>query len=208
MKIRMILVAFMLVLMFVGTASAQNRGARAGNLSLGIGGLFPQGDVKGADFNTSYQGAIMYEYFGNKNVGVGVDFIFSTMDSDTFVRSHTISGSTGDYETKYDVTNYGLIISALTRYNRSFYDMYAGAGVGYIFTGSEMVVSTPSGTVKKEEDNFNYCLQLTLGFRAYVSNNLNIGVVAKYLIFENDLAEAKNVDLNGLSIMATFGFSF
>ena len=71
-----------------------------------------------------------------------------------------------------------------------------------------MTVSTPTGTVKKEDDNFNYCFQLTLGFRAYISRNLNIGIVAKYLIFDNDLVETKKADLDGFSVMATFGFSF
>lgn len=198
MKVKAVSVFFVcMCLLFM---SAFQGSAAADNYFLLKGGIYsPQSDDL-ADFNTGFNGEVAFGHHFNPNIALEFGLGYSQTDANAIIDGTLI---------KADIRNVPLTLSLKGVYPVNQYELYGLFGIGVYFTEAE--VSFPAFGIKADDDDTPLGVHLGAGFNYNLSNNMFIGLEAKYFWADAQyrfLGIPLDVDLDGFVATLNIGFRF
>jgi outer membrane protein W len=189
--------SIVLAIIVAGAASlADAKGLPPNYVALKLGGFFPQsGDLDDIDADAGFNGEVALGHYVAPGFSIeGALGYFKTSGS-----ASTILGIVGE---KFEVIPLTISIRGQVPYGR--FEPYGFLGLGVYFVDDE--ISVPGlGTDSDSDANLGY--HIGLGGNYTLSNNIFLGVEARYLFLETDTFGV-NFKLDGVTLTGNVGYRF
>lgn len=206
-SILVIIITFVLPFPSLGQETSNYFAAKAGIYS-------PTGDLDDFNFDTAFNGEVAYGRYLNPNFALEIGVGYFKSDA-------SISGVDpifgGSYTEEDEIKVIPFIVSGKGIYPSGNFELYGEIGIGIYLADFEGVVThTVLGTVRVDDDDTVFGVNLGVGVNYNITKKVFIGVEGKYILTTD--AEFQGTvlgvpfkvesDLNGFILTGNLGFRF
>jgi outer membrane protein W len=179
------------------------------------GGIYsPTGDLDDFNFDTAFNGEIAYGRYLNPNLALEIGVGYFKSDA-------SISGVDpifgGSYTEEDEIKVIPIILSGKGIYPSGNFELYGEIGIGIYLADFEGVVThTVLGTVRLDDDDTVFGVNLGVGVNYNITEKVFIGVEGKYILTTDAEFQGTALgvpfkvesDLNGFILTGNLGFRF
>jgi hypothetical protein len=172
-----------------------------------IGSFMPLGEYpafspynRSTDFEDGGSIGLAYSYKVAENIEIGAYFDANVFDAKEF--------ASGPHKTTIEIATViiGVSLAAIFPYNERLF-LLGGVKAGYASSSQTIETKSPLGDSKKEGDGEALAFSLEATARYKVGVSWDLGLTFGYTYLNQD-SDGGDIDLGGISVMISAGYSF